>query len=400
MKMKWCYAILISMLVMTVPGSSSAIVNNEGPSGESSLKIISPEQTFKAALMVGGDETDLGFSYLAIQGMNLLRDKYGWEISISRKVQFPDQSRIASELASENDVVFAVGGQFIETLIFPPVANNFNDTFFVQIPGIEVNEYFNPIPHNVVGLDPSFQTIGHYLAGVLAGQMTTTNRLGVIFGEWFPYLSMEFYAFKAGVESVNDDALVFTRVAGSWGDASLGKQITQALINQKNVDIIVQVADTTGRGVIAAVQENNISVIGTVGDQATLAPDVTMTSIGMDTPLLMEIVAQRIENGTAKSVLGGTSWDLPIGNFLYPYHEYDDIIPQAVKDSVDQAKADIESGLIVVPRTVTDDPPADPDPTNLTTKDTNTGIPGFQFLDIMALTTVIGIFIVMRRRRK
>ncbi|KKK88352.1 hypothetical protein LCGC14_2744040, partial [marine sediment metagenome] len=114
----------------------------------------------------------------------------------------------------------------------------------------------------------------------------------------------------------------------------------------------------------------------------------------------MEIVAQRIENGTAKSVLGGTSWDLPIGNFLYPYHEYDDIIPQAVKDSVDQAKADIESGLIVVPRTVTDDPPADPDPTNLTTKDTNTGIPGFQFLDIMALTTVIGIFIVMRRRRK
>lgn len=316
-----------------------------------------PEPTYKAAFVMGGDETDMGFSYMAIQGAYRLRDKYGWEIDISRQVQFADQSRVVSEYAAGGyDVVFTIGGQFIPTTYFE-VAPQYNDTFFVQIPGL--NEYV-PAPFNLVGLHPAFQTIGHYLAGVLAGKMTETDIVAAVFGEWYEYLSMEFYAFQAGVESVNGDADVLCRVAGTWGDAAIGYQITEALINTKNADIIVQIADTTGRGVIAACQDNNVTVIGTVGDQAALAPEVTMTSIGMDTPLMMELVAQHVINGTFLEELGGTSWDLPIGNYLYPYHQFDSIIPQAVKDLIVSTAADIEAGTIIVPRTVTEDPPADP----------------------------------------
>ncbi len=354
MKKKWSYVIIIVMAVTMISGISSVKANHEELSGSST------EAIYKAALMIGGDETDMGFSYVAIQGMNQLRDKYGWEISISRQVPYPDIARLLNEYGSSGyDVVFTVGGQFIDATYFAGIAKKYNETLFVQIPGLEdTGGYFTP--KNLVGLHPAFQTIGHYLAGVLAGKMTTTNRLGVVFGEWYGYLSMEFFAFKAGVESVNSDALVYARVAGDWGDVALGKTITDALISQHNVDIIVQVADTTGRGVIAACQENNVTVIGTVGDQAVLAPEVTMTSVGMDTPLLMDIVAQRIENGTAKSVLGGTAWDIPIGNYLHPYHNYNSTIPQAVKDLVDATKIGIEDGSITVPLTVTDDPPADP----------------------------------------
>ncbi|MHA2313652.1 MAG: BMP family lipoprotein [Candidatus Thorarchaeota archaeon] len=298
------------------------------------------EPTYKAAIVMGGDETDLGFSYMAIQGAYRLRDKYGWEIDISRQVQFADQSRVVSDYAASGyDVIFCVGGQFIPTTYFE-VATQYNDTFFVQIPGL--NEYV-PAPDNLVGLHPSFQTVGHYLAG-----------------EWYEYLSMEFYAFKAGVESVNTGADVLCRVAGTWGDAAIGYQITESLIQTKDADIIVQIADTTGRGVISACQDNNVTVIGTVGDQATLAPNVTMTSIGMDTPYLMEMVAQHMINGTFLSDLGGTSWELPIGNYLYPFHQFEDIIPQSVKDLLAQVEQDIADGTIVVPRTVTEDPPADP----------------------------------------
>ena len=126
------------------------------------------------------------------------------------------------------------------------------------------------------------------------------------------------------------------------------------------MDIVVQVADTTGRGVIAACVEANITVIGTVADQAVLAPDHTMTSIGMDTVLLMGLVAEYVENGTAMAELGGLSWQIPIGNYLYPYHHYDAIIPQSVKDLVDATKAGIANGSIYVPRTVTEEAPEDP----------------------------------------
>ena len=315
--------------------------------------------TYKLALMVGGDETDMGFSYIAIQGAYRIRDKYGWEIDISRLVSFADQDRVASDYAVAGyDVVFAVGGQFISTTYFG-VAAQYNDTYFVQVPGLDPQ--FQLPPPNVVGLHPAFQTVGHYLAGVLAGKMTETNAVAAIFGEWYPYLSMEFYAFKAGVESVNPEAKVYARVAGTWGDASIGYQLASALIETKDVDIIVQVADTTGRGVIAACQDFGIMVIGTVADQAVLAPEVTLTSVGMDTPLFMEMVVQRIMNETFEEELGGTAADVNIGGFLYPFHEFEDVVPQSVKDLLTQTADDIENGVIVVPRTVTDARPPDPD---------------------------------------
>jgi len=315
-----------------------------------------PAKEYKLALMVGGDETDMGFSYMAIQGAYRIRDKYDWEIDISRLVSFADQARVASDYADRGyDIVFAVGGQFIPTIYFE-VAPQYNDTYFAQVPGLETPAP----PPNVVGLHPAFQTIGHYLAGVLAGEMTETNAVASIFGMWYPYLSMEFYAFKAGVESVNPDAKVYVRVAGTWMDASIGYQIASALIETKNVDIIVQIADTTGRGIIAACQDLGKMVIGTVADQAVLAPEVTLTSIGMDTPLFMEIVVQHIINGTFTEELGGTAADISIGDYLYPFHRFENVVPQSVKDLLAETAEDIENGVIEVPRIVTAEPPPDP----------------------------------------
>jgi len=383
--------IVLSMPVLTTTVITNGEVQTESPFSPRS-SAVSP---YKAALMVGGDETDLGFSWVAIQGMNELEDTYGWNVSISRQVPYPDQYRIADEYgAAGYDVVFMVGGQFIETSYFAGVAEKYNQTLFVQIPGL--NEYV-PAPDNLVGLHPSFQAEGHYLAGVLAGLMTETNSLGAVFGEWYEYLSFEFYAFKAGVESVNDDACVYGRVAGTWGDAAIGQQITESLIETKNVDIVVQVADTTGRGVISACIAADIAVIGTVADQYSLAPLHTMTSIGMDTQLMMEIIAQRIENGTAMSVLGGTSWKLPIGNYLYPYHNYNNTIPQSVKDQVVAAKTGIANGTIEVPLTWDDESTGPDEPTDCGAP----AIPGFPLLYLaLAITTTLGVLLLLVNRSR
>jgi len=303
---------------------------------------------YKMALMVGGDETDLGFSYMAIQGAYAIRDTYGWDIDISRLVAYADQDRIARDYASRGyDLVCAVGGQFIQTTYFN-VPSQYNDTFFAQIPGIS---YPLP-PPNVVGLHPAFQTVGHYLAGVLAGKMTQTNAVAWVTGQWFPYLSMEFNAFKAGVESVNNATIVYATAAGTWGDASLGYQIAQSLIQTHNVDIIVQVADLTGRGVIAACQAYNVKVIGTVADQVAIAPNVTLTSIIMDTPRFMDMIAQNITAGTFKQKMGGTIVDVDL-SYLAPFHNFENVVPQAVKDLLATTANNIKNGIIVVPRNAT-----------------------------------------------
>ncbi len=394
MNKKFSYLVIVitAILVISMSVPNGNLIAND----ESQTELRTSNGAYKAALVLGGDETDLGFSYVAIQSMNRLESVHGWNISISRQVDYNDQYRVIDDYgAAGYDVIFCVGGQFIETTYFAGLAEKHNDTLFVQIPGL--NPYV-PAPNNTVGLHPAFQTEGMYLAGVLSGLMTKTNRTGVVFGEWYEYLAMEFYAFRAGVESVNDDACVFARVAGTWGDAAIGKQITLSLIATKNVDIVVQVADTTGRGVIAACVEANITVIGTVADQAVLAPDHTMTSIGMNTSLLMDLVVEQIENGTAMQNLGGLSWELPIGNYLYPYHHYDSIIPQSVKDKVDLVKLQIANGTIVVPQISTDDPPAD-DPGCPSVPVSLDEIPGFDFM-YLALATMLGVVVLLVNKKR
>jgi basic membrane protein A len=313
-----------------------------------------PAGGYKMALVLGGDETDAGWSSVAIAATQRIHDKYNWQIDISRDVQFSDQARVLTDYAQRGyTLVWAHGGQFIGDTY--KVAGSLSGTFFAQIPG---PGQVTP-PPNVVALGPDFQVTGFYLAGVLAGKMTKTNSVAVVIGQWFEYLSMEFYAFKAGVLSVNPGAKVYARVAGTWGDPSLGLEIAKTLIKTLNVDIVVQVADATGRGVITAAQQLGASVIGTVGDQAVLAPYSTMTSIMMDTYGFMERVVQSIMNGNFRQNMGGKVVSADLG-FLAPFHTYDSQIPQTVKGLLTTTQDGINKGTINIPRTVTQDPPPDP----------------------------------------
>lgn len=318
---------------------------------------VTPQLTtarlYKMALVAGGDETDAGWNAVAMAAANLIHEKYGWQVDISRLVPFPDQARVLTDYAQRGyDLVWAQGGQFIGDTF--KVAPNFNNTIFVQVSGPDVTP-----PANVITLGPDFQVTGFYEAGVLAGKMTKTNNLAVVIGQWYDYLSMEFYAFRAGVQSVNPAAKVYARVAGTWGDPSLGFQIAKSLIQTKNVDIIVHIADATGRGVLTAAQQFNVTVIGTVGDQAVLAPTATLTSVMMNTQYFMEQVVQSIMDGTVRQTMAGRAVHFDLG-YLAPFHDFDSKVPQSVKDLLATTQQGIKNGTIVVPRTVTENPPPDP----------------------------------------
>src|SRR3990172_8068591 len=76
-----------------------------------------PPRQYKMALVLGGDETDAGWSYMAVVGAEKLRDKYGWQIDISRLVSFADGPRVARDYAQRGyDLVWAQGGQFIDAI--------------------------------------------------------------------------------------------------------------------------------------------------------------------------------------------------------------------------------------------------------------------------------------------
>lgn len=311
------------------------------------------QRRYKLALVLGGDETDAGWNAVGIQAAQYIQVKYGWDVSISRDVAYSDQARVITTYAQQGyDVVWTHGGQFIGTT--EGIARQFPNTYFVMSPTYQQDN----LSSNTVALGPDFQVTGYYLAGVLAGKITKTNAVAVVIGQWYDYLAMEFYGFKAGVQSANPAAKVYARVAGTWADPSLGFQIAQTLIQSQHVDIIAQIADATGRGVITAAQQYNVSIIGTVGDQAVLAPMVTMTSVMMNTTAFIDTVVRNIIGGTWNQI-GGKVLNMNLG-YLAPFHNFDSAIPDSVKNLLSQTSEAINAGTITVPRTATTNPPPDP----------------------------------------
>ncbi|HZW84906.1 MAG TPA: BMP family ABC transporter substrate-binding protein, partial [Nitrososphaerales archaeon] len=258
------------------------------------------------------------------------------------------------------DLVWVVGNQFIGTT--EAIAKQFPNTRFAQTPS-----YYQNLTSNITLLDQSFQVTGYYEAGVLAAKMTQTGAVAVIIGQWFPSLSMEFYAFQAGVNATNPNVKVYARVAGTWSDASLGLQIAQSLIQTQHVDIIAPIADATGRGAFTAAQLYNatkngnqykVSIIGSVADQASLAPNNVMTSVLMNTTTFITGVVQHIQAGTW-SQIGGKDQFMNLGS-LAPFHTYDSTIPASVKTLLSSVDQQINSGTLVVHQETTQNPPADP----------------------------------------
>jgi basic membrane protein A len=311
--------------------------------------------SYKLALVIGGDETDVGLNANGVEVANWIQSAYGWNVSISRDVAYSDQSRVITTYAQEGyNVIWTDGNQFIGTT--EQIAAQYPNVTFVMTPTYDGDV----LTSNVVAVGAGYQATGYYLAGVLAGKMTRTNATGVIIGQWFAALSFEFYAYQAGVNSTNpsNPPKVYLTVPGTWSDPTIGYQEAQTMISTDGVDILVPIADATGRGVIAAATVENISVIGTVEDQVTLAPSNMMTSVLLNTTAFMQMVIQHITNSTF-SQIGGKVIDMNLGS-LAPFHAYDSIIPNSVKTLLNETSMGIDNGTISVPFIYTTNPPATP----------------------------------------
>lgn len=340
--------VVAAAVVLIAPGKTTTTTVTVGSSTTTSA---GPH--LKLALILGGDETDDGLNANGVQVANWIGSTYGWNVSIARDVAYSDQNTVITTYAQEGyNVIWTDGNQFIGAT--EAIAAKFPNAMFVMSPTYDGDN----LTSNVVAVGAGYQATGYYTAGVLAGRMTHTNATGVIIGQWFAALSFEFYAYQAGVHSSNPNAKVYLTVPGTWSDPTIGYQDALTMINTNHVDILVPIADATGRGVIAAATVQNVTLIGTVQDQVALAPSQMMTSVLLNTTAFMEMVIQHINSGTW-SQIGGKVIDMNLGS-LAPYHAYDSIIPASVKTLVNQTVAGINNGSIKVPFTYTQNPPNTP----------------------------------------
>ena len=191
---------------------------------------------------------------------------------------------------------------------------------------------------------------GSYLVGVAAAMASETGKVGFVGGMDIPLISKFACGYVGGAKSVNADITVYQNMTGTtpaaWNDPVKGAELTRSQID-RGADVVYQAAGGTGVGVIQAAVDAGKLAIGVDSNQNGIAPGSILTSMLKRVDVAAYNTFMDAKNNSFTSgvqVLGvaedGVGWALDENNRS--------LISADMEAAIEQARADIESGKIVV----------------------------------------------------
>ncbi len=290
--------------------------------------------THKVAMITSGSTNDMGWNYNALQGIQQIKDKYGWEIAYTENAKPADQANIMRQYAQQGyDLIFAHGFEYGEAIL--AVNKDFPNTMFAQINATTEGD-------NVVGTNFRFGELG-YFTGMAAGLMTKNNKIGIVAAVDAPQVTADTDTMKTGALSVNPNADVSVSFVGDWADLVKGQQVTQAQID-RGVDILIIMGNDFTPPAIELAKAKGIKVIaGWTIEAYPLAPETIIVSAIQDVPGVYVGIADQLAAGTLK---GNTTSVFGFAEGKQYLGKWGDTVPQEVKDKVNQAVQDYLAGKL------------------------------------------------------
>jgi basic membrane protein A len=302
-------------------------------------------EPFKVALIVAGELADGSWNQFQYESLQAIDEQADIAVAFSENVDIPDFERVAGDYCRQGyDLIVAHTFDFQEPAL--KVAENCGDTKIAVQGAWQFSD-------NVAGITV-WPCEGGYLAGVLGGLMTQTNKLGLIGGFTYAPTQVCFHeAFKAGALSVNPDVTVAETWTGTWYDVAIGYEAGNAMIDD-GVDFIAISLSGPGFGAIDAAKDHNakggdkVYAVGAFVDMYQRAPDTIITSTLWQTTeptlnLINVIRAGQFEGKNYEYFMADGSTDLA------PYHELEGDVPAEVQARVDAVRQEIINGTLEVP---------------------------------------------------
>jgi basic membrane protein A len=308
----------------------------EQPAGDSQGEQPQEQETFKVAMLLAGPISDQGWNATAYNGLMNIEKNLGAEVSYTENIAQSDFEEVFRGYAIQGyNLIFGHGFQFGDAAM--KVAPEFPDVKFV-ITSTNISQ-----EPNVASLNNDNTQQG-FLAGALAAMLTEVDKIGVVNGMEIPSIQAFASGFDQGAYYINPDITILSTFTGDFNDAAKAKEVASAMI-EEGADIMAHDADAAGLGVVEAAVEKDIPVIGAISDQVDLAPDHMVTSALSDLTKAIEVMAGMIMEGDfAPQMYNFGIAEDTVG--LAPYHNFEDKVPQEVKDKMVEIMDDIVAGKI------------------------------------------------------
>ena len=294
----------------------------------------------------------------SLEGLKAAEEEFGIEIREAESNSVGEYvPNLNAMLDADCNLVVAVGFQLGDTM--KPIAEENAETKFV---GVDVTA--PGFPENVRNI--IYDTAqGAFLAGHLAAGMTETGTVATYGGMEIPTVSIFMDGFARGVEHYNEVKGEDVRVLGwdtenrtgsfigDFSNQNAGKTNTANFINE-GADIIMPVAGPVGLGTIDAVKEANgggkdVKVIWVDSDgyESTKDGNLILTSVKKNMgQSVADVIAADLKDEFSAEPYVGTLENK--GVELAPFHDFEDAVPQELKDELEALEAGIVSGEIEV----------------------------------------------------
>lgn len=312
----------------------------------------SADEPIKVALVYSGFLGDKSFNDLAHDGAMKAQEDFGVEVQELESGEAADwEANFVAMADAGYDLVIGVSTQFQE--IMEKHCPDYPDTKFAMIDGV------CDAGDNVVSTLFA-QNEGSFLAGAVAAMMTTKTDIpgindekiiGWVGGMDIPVLHDFYVGYEQGAKYIDPDIEILQSFAGTFTDALKGKELANAQINQ-GADVVMNVANITGQGVMEAASDAGVYSIGVDTNQDSLYPGSVLTSMTKNVDNCTYQIIESVVDGTFQ---GGTStyFDLArdgvgLTDFSVIKEYLGDKFPQDIVDMTDELKEKIISGEIVV----------------------------------------------------
>lgn len=308
----------------------------------------SADDPFKALVITNGPENDKSWSNSVYDGVMAIDDP-SIEVSfIGSLTETSDIVQQASAYASEGyDMIVISNGA--QAAAATQLAEQFPDTTVCQGPWSPTEDELAAMPENQCVWNIKQQD-GTFLAGVVAGLVTKTNKLASVAGGEFPAVIRQPEGFILGARCVNPEATIDIQYTGSFDDVAAAQSAATTQVAD-GADVILSAVDGAVSGLYGAARDaaSPTYVIPSYYDSFDSASDVVLTSVlynlgGVTADMIVKGAAGEIE---PHAYLPYTYANLEVGE-LADFHGNAAITPE-IQTTLEDIQSKLRDGTITVP---------------------------------------------------
>ena len=291
---------------------------------------------FKVALVAPGSIADAAWNSGAYAGLLRIGDSLGAHIShVEALTPAAQEEALRTYAAQGYDVIFGNGFEFQDPA--ERVARDYPGPVFVVNSGARATGRVVPLVFRIEEAT--------YLAGMVAGGLTKSNRIGFIGGVELPPVRRGYEGWRNGAAAVNPKTDSRVTYLNNWEDASAGKEAAAALL-RAGADMLHHNADAAALGAFQAVKETRGAYIfGANADQKGLAPDQVVGSAVIDLPHAFLLVAREVRDGRFEARVHAFGLANEVLRYV-PNPGLDSIVPPELEARVTAAADSISAGTL------------------------------------------------------